>query len=339
VRESLEKMVESLGGDSSYVIVAEGRMLRDEILYNLSQSSILIADISSSSRKNATKGPRPAVMWEIGIAETLGMGMTIICREKDRDLVPEVLKPFHIIYYDIDNLAPMLKEARGALQKIIARQTASPLKVFQARCYANRKVCDLEVRYLEAEHSIAILELNLETVNVESIKGALSLAPDLSVQILTLNPFSKFAGDRAHQLAQLPRTYSRQLYKAVKSTYDKLTEIPRDRWDLRIYDTFPTQITFQIDEALIHSIICLGKRSRDMLHFEVQESQPNASDTFQAHFAQLWSSSPPFEEWYDRNKIAVTDLIGKDIAAVKHVAGERRKSSSKKKPRKLHRGT
>ena len=190
----------------------------------------------------------------------------------------------------------------------------------------------MEVRYLKAEESIKILELNLETVDSQAstIIKAMELNPKLSVQILTLNPFSKFAENRANQLAELPLIYRRRLYQTIESTYNKLNTISQKRWEIRIYDTFPTQIMFQIDKALINSIISLGRRSRDMLHFEVQASRPNASDTFEAHFAQLWSQGVDYKEWFKRNRKDVVDLLETGNSESTHMQRRQRISQNNK---------
>ncbi len=314
VREYLKKVVKKIGCNSYYIIESEGDILRNEIKRGIDNSSIIIADLSSSTESNnkERKGPRPAIMWEIGYAEANGLGLILICQNQDGENVPSVLKGYHVTYYELQNLEPTLKDIQNTINTVIARGAPKDTKIFRSKCFIDRKSADLEVRYLQATDTIKILELNLEQVadQVPTIKRALQNNVNLSVQILTLNPFSKWAEDRANQLAELPLRYRQQLYKKVKETVDGLSEINKDRWGLRIYDTFPTQIMFQIDVYLIHSIISLGKRSRNMLHFEVQNSQPNASDTFEAHFAQLWSSSDDYEFWFKKNETAVKKLLG-----------------------------
>jgi hypothetical protein len=310
-------MVKRIGSDAYYVIVSEGDTLRREIKRGINTSSVLIADLSSApdQLRKQQKGPRPAIMWEVGYAEALELGLVFICQKKDKPYVPAVLADYHVIYYEIDDLATMLSEAEGALDKLIARGRASDSRIFRSKCYLDRKSADLDLRYLRAKETIKILELNLETVaeQVPMIARALNTNPDLSVQILTLNPFSKWAEDRANQLAALPLPYRRNLLKKIRETQDGLKDVAADRWGLRIYDTFPTQIMFQLDEALIHSMISLGKRARNMLHFEIQNTQPNASDTFEAHFAQLWSSSMEYGDWYRQNEQAVLYLLGSSL--------------------------
>jgi len=316
VRDSLKAMVKRIGGDSYFVIVSEGDTLRNEIKRALGTSSILIADLSSppSDLKQFPKGPRPAIMWEIGYADALGLGLVFLCQNKDKPFVPSVLADYHTIYYDINNISGMIREAEGAVSKLIARGRPKESRLFRSICYVDRKSADLEVRYLKAKDTIKILELNLETVE-EQVPTIIRALQDpgnlkLSVQIMTLNPFSKFAADRALQLGQLPLPYRRKLFDNMKGTHDKLSQISAGRWELRIFDTFPTQIMFQIDESFIHSMISLGKRSRTMLHFEVQKGQPNASDTFEAHFNQLWSGSLAYPVWYQQNETAVRELLG-----------------------------
>ena len=313
VRDALRAMVERIGGESYFVIVSGGDTIRKEIQRAMSASSILIADLSSppNSTKGSPKGPRPAIMWELGRAHNSGMETIILCQKKDKQFVPPILADYHIVLYDINQIGTMIKEAEAAVTKAMHRGRANEETVFQSICYVDRKSAGLEQRYLKARDTIKILELNLETVEkqVPTIIQALQESPKLSVQIMTLNPFSKFAEDRAQQLGQLALPYRRKLFEKIKGTHDKLSTIPDNRWALRIFDTFPTQIMFQIDHSLIHSMISLGKESRTMLHFEVQKAQPNASDTFEAHFNQLWSGSVEYPGWCKQNAAAVEELM------------------------------
>jgi hypothetical protein len=170
----------------------------------------------------------------------------------------------------------------------------------------------LEVKYLTAKSTIRILELNLDTVlsQVPTLIRALQRSDNLSVQILTLNPFSDFAAARADQLAELPLAYSRQLLEHMQGTHTALNQIAPDRWEVRVYDTFPTQIMFQIDPAIFHSIISLGRKSRDMLHFEVQRTHPNAETSFEAHFRTLWNRSTEYGRWLQQNETRVSQCLG-----------------------------
>jgi hypothetical protein len=239
-------------------------------------------------------------MWEVGYAEASGMSAIYLCQKQDRVAnVPLIIAEEHLIEYELHKLDVALQKVRGALELLVTREPALATSVFRANCYLDRRSCDLEVKYLTATKTIRILELNLDTVKVQAatIIRALERNPNLSVQILTLNPFSDFAAARADQLAELPLQYRRQLFENMSDTHKALGQIDAERWALRVYDTFPTQIMFQIDESIFHSIISLGRRSRDMLHFEVQRTQPNAETSFEAHFRTLWNRSTDYERW------------------------------------------
>jgi hypothetical protein len=314
VRDALRRMIEQLGGEAYAVVDSLGSTLLDEITSGIASSSILIADLSSSSDAKGTpeEGPRPTIMWEVGLAQASGLSIIFICQNRDTDRIPAVFKSHHIIYYDLLKVAPMIEKVQNLLQTLMSRGQAAAMNVFSSICYVDRRSVDLEGRYLRATDRIKLLELNLETValQVPVINRALERNHELSVQILTLNPFSRWAEDRANQLAEMPLRYSKMLCTKLKETHRGLLASPADRWSLRIYDTFPTQIMFQIDKSLIHSIIAMGRQSRNMLHFEIQRTQPNAYDTFEAHFARLWSGSDAYEVWYERNEKKVELLLG-----------------------------
>ena len=258
-------------------------------------------------------------MWEIGFAEAAGIQAIYLCDKKHtKHNIPAILSEEHFIEYDLHNVETAMNKVEAALAKIISRENACSNTFFRSSGYVDRRSCDLEVRYLQAKETVRILQLNLETVHAQTptIIRALENNLNLFIQILTLDPFSVFAESRADQLAELPLTYRRKLYYKMKLTYEVLSKINQERWGLRIYDTFPTQIMFQIDDAIFHSIISLGRRSREMMHFEVQRSQPNAETTFEAHFATLWNRSKDYTQWHEINKKAVKNLIGeKNIGA------------------------
>ncbi len=320
VREQLKEMLRRFGIRPKYVISSEGTALRDSVTTGLLNSSLLIADLSSARsappKSIINKGPRPNIMWEIGYAWHADMSVLIICRKDDMPNVPALLSDQHIIYYEIDNLVPMLNEAFDALLIMSDRVSRiSPGRklhdIYNSRCYVNRFVADIPRRIRLAENKIRILELNLETITsyyIPALLNTMKEHPNLSVQICTLNPFSEFVSARAHQLAEIPLVYQLQLFQSIEKTNKELLAITGGLWELRIYDTFPTQIMFQIDDALIHSIVTLGRRSRDSLHFEVQRQDKNAEDTFEAHFAQLWGHSTPYDLWEKNNAKSIAEL-------------------------------
>lgn len=311
VRDALAAAVKRVGGDAYFVIESKGDTLRREIKNGLHASSVLIADLSSATEDPDSKGPRPAIMWEAGYAEAQGLHRIFICQTKDKSTIPALLSDYHTIFYDLQRINQKIPEIEGALQEVMLRSQGPDANVFRSLVYVDRNSADLDSKFLKAKETIKILELNLDTVAEQApvIIAAIKKNPDLFVQILTLNPFSRFANDRANQLAELPLRYRRQLYNKIKATHDELGKVSKDHWGLKIYDTFPTQIMFQIDDALIHSIISLGKRSRSMLHFQVQSMERNASDTFEAHFAELWAASTEYEEWYKTNEPSVQALF------------------------------
>lgn len=302
LRTHLVHIVQQEGLTPSFVTKGAGSLL-EKVEEKLSRCSYLIGDLSSPT--DGPPGPRPAVMWEIGYAHRAKMGIHLICRARDRDNVPALLKGYFISYYDADDLDPMLNDVSASLHELTLHRhhrDADPRgkDVFHSRVFINRAVADLPAKFETANGTIRILELNLETVAedyYEHIVGALQRSTDLNVQICTLNPFVEFADARAEQLASMAAKYRRQLCRAIVKIHRELSGVPSERWALKLYNTFPTQIMFQVDHAYIHSIIALGKQSRDLLHFEVTSSDPNAKESFEAHFAQLWATSQSYDEW------------------------------------------
>ena len=321
LRSQLKSVIEGIGGHAFFVTDSEGQRLRKEIKGGLAKSAVLIADLSSPPTSSDKKskysyGPRPSIMWEIGYAEASNMNAIYLCQKKDRATnVPSLLAEEHLIEYELHKIDEALEKVRSTLELLVARESTSTPSVFRANCYLDRLSCDLEVKFLKATKTIRILELNLDTVKTQAstIIRSLERNPNLSVQILTLNPFSDFASARADQLAELPLSYRRQLFENMSGTHTFLGQIDKERWALRVYDTFPTQIMFQIDESMFHSIISLGRRSRDMLHFEVKRTQPNAETSFEAHFRTLWNRSTDYERWLLQEKTNIDQLLASHV--------------------------
>jgi len=292
-----------------YVTESSGKELRQEVIDRLSGCDFIIAGVSS--RPGHGEGPRPNIMWELGFAWKMSLNRIIIVNNSEQKNVSSLIIDQHYIPYNAHNAEALLRELREAVKAIcssreLERSRERSESRYAATVYINRVEINLPKQISETRKEIRILETNLECVQkdlgdhlVNALKDP--NRPDLTVQLCTLDPHSVFAKARALQLASLQRDYETKLITALDYSYKLLSECDPDRWEIRVYDTFPTQITFTFDEQVFNSVLSLGRRARDLLHFEVVTTNRNASDTFRAHFNQIYSQSIPYAKWAEKS--------------------------------------
>lgn len=323
------KSLERFDVQCIYVTRSEGKMLRDEVTEKIKTCDFIIGDVSSGSSK--FKGPRPNILWELGYTWHMGLERIIIVNKKETSNVSSLIIDQHYISYDPNKKKTLLNQIVTAVDAVCSRVETTRTKqqaenVYSAKVYVNRVEINLPNYIQNAKKNIRILETNLESVASELVEHLANSLNDskrlhLTVQICTLNPHSKFAEARALQLARLKKDYEKELIESLHRTYNKLKDCNKDRWEIKIYDTFPTQITFSFDETeVFSSVMALGKRSRQMLHFQVQPSNRNAYDTFVAHFNQLYGSAFSYEEWLAKEREIVLIKKGSTKRQSKHAS-------------------
>lgn len=242
----------------------------------------------------------------------MGLRRIIIVNETERENVSSLIISHHYTDYNPNRREEFLSRLVDTVETVcntVETQRAKDRAAgrYSATVYVDRVELNLPRAIRDAQRNIRILETNLEYVEkemghhlVKALKD--SERPELTVQVCTLNPHSDFAIARAVQLARLHKDYEGELLKALHNTHTMLSECDPERWEIKVYDTFPTQITFAVDESVFSSVMALGKRSREMIHFEVRTWDKNASDTFQAHFNQIYSQSDTYEEWLRKER-------------------------------------
>jgi hypothetical protein len=309
LRQRIIQTIESLGEFQvacRFVTRSKGTQLRQEVIDELVKCDFIIADVSSAPE--GSKGPRPNIMWELGYAWHMGLNRIIMVRrDQIQSNVASLIIDQHYIPYDSDSTEDLLRELRGAVVSVcnkaeLARTKQRSEGRYSANVYIDRVEANLQGCIRDTRKNIRILETNLENIvheyGVHLVKALKDpIRPDLTVQICTLNPHSPFARARALQLAQLEQDYEKGLMSSLREMYNLLCKCDRKRWEIRVYDTFPTQLTFTFDDRVFSSVMSLGKRSREMLHFEVSTFNRNAGDTFRAHFNQIWGLSDTYEDW------------------------------------------
>src|SRR6185436_8301081 len=110
------------------------------------------------------------------------------------------------------------------------------------------------------------------------LSKAIDRSSTLSVRVLTLNPDSSFVNNRAAQLGVPIGQYREELHESIRRLLSSLEKYG-ERITLRIYDDFPTQITFMVDDAIYSCSIARAHRSRKLCTFKLHAYDPGAERT------------------------------------------------------------
>ena len=250
----------------------------------INEADFCIADIT---------GNNPNVLYEVGLARGLGKELIVICR--NRNEVPTDLKSLIFIPYDIKNLDNLPSDIEKHLDRIelslhYLREQVSKL---QAQYFSKRDNNFLKKKIQGAEVSINILHTNLSTFNaycVSDIIDTMNRKKELELRILTLDPQSIFVNFRALQLKYKDniQTFRDELKNSLEIVAHELKNFGQ-RARIKIYDDFPTQISFHIDNYIYICVVSATNRSRENCAFLVNNQMPGAQKSFIEHFDVLWN--------------------------------------------------
>jgi hypothetical protein len=261
----------------------KGLEFSEHLHKHLRECTICLCDIT---------GANPNVMYEIGFARAIGK-KTMMIRQSKQEIPVDISDKF-VYTYHMDRLANLSQWLETAIVKAIdavqaKRTSAKP--AYEIICFKDRKSADLGAAIDKAEETIAILETNVSTVAdtyLPALRTALDQSEDLTVRVLTLDPDSSFVNNRAIQLGVPVGQYRVELHDSIQRLMTELKPYGR-RFTLRIYDDFPTQITFLVDDAIYSCSISRGNRSRKLCTFKIHTYDPGAERTFQFHFEAVWA--------------------------------------------------
>lgn len=259
------------------------------------KADVILADITEQN---------PNVLIEVGFA--LAQKKPLLIITQDRRWISAHLKGRIIETYNFDDpdslqfLKTVLRtRIKDKLEVVEARQTnhMSDIK-YQVDCYAHRAMVGLENHFKNAEKRIDILTTNLAFLFEEysengrcyfdEIERALNKeASKTKVRILTLDPESDFAAKRGRQLGFAPAVFRDNLRDALKKTMDRAAKYGT-RVEVRIYDDFPTQITYRIDNHIINCLVAQPTASRNHLTFSLDRRQSGVDNSFITHFQNIW---------------------------------------------------
>lgn len=160
----------------------------------------------------------------------------------------------------------------------------------QVGYFERRPVEDINHAIERAQEKIDILQMDLSSIkrhHLDSLIRALKGNHRLGVRILTLEPDGAFAAIRAAQLQGVRLgEYKDGLHRHIREVMGALSEFPRVK--LRIYDEYPPQITFRIDDIVYVCTIAKDYRSRELCTFKLRIDDAGVEKSFVSQFDGIW---------------------------------------------------
>lgn len=273
--------------------------LADHIEQNIADADVIIADLTESN---------PNVHIEIGFI--LALRKPLIFITQDRKFVTTHLQGRIVEEYntnDNDSLerltSNMYFQVRDKLDVIKAQQESkSNEEKYQVECYSHRDAVGLQKYFKNAKNRVDILTTNLSFLfddydhsgsssktYFDELKAALdSDGSKLKVRILTLDPESDFAAKRGKQLGFSSEVFRDMLRKALSETKKIAAMYPSERFEVRMYEDFPNQITFRIDNWIFNCVVAQPTQSRNHLTFKLDRQNRGVDNSFINHFQNVW---------------------------------------------------
>lgn len=265
------------------VKTAENRVrdkyLDESIQKNIDEADFVIVDWTSRNQN---------VLIEAGYAFGRGKPALDLCAD---DSVPTDRSGVIYVHYDSDTPEAIPERLAAHLPEIV-RQVEAGRRVFDL--YDSRTTELVSRMMRQSRTRIQILQTNLETVNtnhLEDLRKALERG--VEVQILTLDPQSRYVNERAIQLGYQHHTV--KVYRSsLQNSIDNVATLlaPKQGFRMRLYNDFPNQITYLFDNQILACPISRTGRSRENCCFVLPNGRSGgARHTFVEHFEQLWENA------------------------------------------------
>lgn len=283
--------------------------LKEHVKRCIEECDIVLAVLSDSQN----------VFWEVGYAEALEKPIVFMANQSDinqhripvlagqpiffqynHDLVvqasgsPEVLR---------QTLAPIRKNLGPYFERAFERVGQSRIGrlTYKVTAHGRREFAKLAELISHAQRRVDILTTNLDwlvTSDEFSLKKKSkhpfqeALGRGARIRIATMDPEAVIAEYRAKQLgeeADVP-AYRSTLREGVRQLYSTFrSEI--GRFNLRIYNELPLQITYIIDDLVVTGIIARSEKSRELIHVEFYKGAEGVTESFLNHFESLYNAS------------------------------------------------
>ncbi len=261
----------------------------ENVKAHIKNSDFIIADISGDN-KNA--------LLELGYAEGTGKSYVIISQGGINIHLPSDKSGRLIAPYDPHDLNSLFKNIGIQMDYIVdevnKKRNMSPYPV---SCYSKRDIQVIDKEIDNAKNCIHILQTNLETLDtnhISHIKSRMIENDQLVLRLLTLDPQSTYVNERAKQLGRTGDeigVYRSGLITSIDQSKIELKELIT-RTKIKIYDDFPTQMTYRIDNKIMICTVSQITKSRENCSFIIDDiNKPGISQSFLKHFKEIWKSS------------------------------------------------
>jgi hypothetical protein len=255
------------------------KYLDESIMQNIDNADFVVVDWTTANHN---------VLDEAGYAR--GRGKHGIHLTADGSLPSDKAGIIHA-RYEPENPGQLATVIPELLPDLVKRIEEGP-RVFDF--YDTRSPNDIDRMIKNSKREICVLQTNLETVNANHLASlASALERGVSLRILTLDPQSRYVNERALQLGYKTatiRVYRNSLQTAIDNTAAQLQG--HKGWRIRLYNDFPTQLTYIFDDHILVSTMSRTGRSRDNCVFVLPTSRmPGPQHTFTGHFEKLWEQA------------------------------------------------
>jgi nucleoside 2-deoxyribosyltransferase len=269
----------------------KGTFIYENLARHIDECDIVIIDLTEENRN---------VVFEFGYAFAKGKDIILITQDESKNIAADY-KSFVYIHYEKDDFQTFEFRLKSQLQNVIKsikqtrkttlleKQVTIQKPTFEISCFTNREFVNLQKKFENAKKHIRIVQTNLDTVAkdyAESIENAMKMVPSLEVRFLTLDPESYFAAVRASQLGADISEFRFELHKSLYDLQDRFKKYKN--FEIRIYDDFPTQICFTIDDFIYNCVVSKYQPSRNNCVFELPAQYPALNTSFNLHFTSVW---------------------------------------------------
>ncbi len=275
--------------------------LHKDIEIQVEHADILVADVT---------GKNPNVHIEVGLAIASGKEV-LLCTQKKEDVCTHLLDRLFIVYHPtaggLDELSRQIRLSilgslrRASLEREARRLTLQLAPTYHVSCYKDRAIANLGKVFSGAKRGIDILTTNLSWLlekdplskksDWECIREAIESNERVQLRILTLDPQSEIAAQRARQLGFDPGNFRNQLQRAYDEVKTFAAKFDTSRVEVRLYNELPTQITFHVDYEVYTCIVGQPMQSRSYPVLKFDEANLGVKEAFISHFLAVWKEA------------------------------------------------
>jgi hypothetical protein len=264
--------------------------LIESVHKNIREADFCLADITRAN---------PNVMYEVGFARALDKELIVVTQDDKHspiDVSNHIITKYEKTDIGLESLVQKLAGYFKEAVKIVELKRKSSKESYEVTCFESGEVSDLGEAFSQAEKYINILESNLERAFKYSsaIEQAMINNKELELRVLALDPDSFFAQARARQLGVAIAHYRHKLHENIEKMILKFKDYA-GRFSLQVYDDFPTQISFAVDDKIYSCTVARNARARDLCTFKLSKHEAGVERSFGFHFDSLWSNSHDYQ--------------------------------------------